>query len=442
MANGDLGFFLGGVAKGQQSLAQQQIQERQVGVSERQASQNEASNVLNQSLESLSQIFEAQKLSRDENTKAELEKLSQTITQSMGPAIEALGLDPGVIQARIQALKAAPTAAQKAEQEAITKAQGQVTGAETILGGPLNQGQRQQLAGVTAPGGSKSEFQRLLGDLEVLRGRVASGDLKADDEQVKLVESRLNKLTQTEGGFSISLSPDGRVVVTQGGIPGAPGAGGGGQLFEELSPNQQLEQSERFQELQSSIGLVDRLIEETISNPTAFGAAGTVRGVVQKGLGALGSLGDIIKSTTGKDMDETREDILNFLEDDPELEKELGGFFDPQLAQQEILENTLAFQIARSRIKGGGDIRAVTQAFKDAKGEIRLTGLVGVDDVRSRLLGVRRIFQQELEGLSGAVTGQDPAISQVPEIPGQQPRTTAQSKVKRLRFDAQGNLLR
>ena len=84
-------------------------------------------------------------------------------------------------------------------------------------------------------------------------------------------------------------------------------------------------------------------------------------------------------------------------------------------------EHTLAFELARLRIKrAGGDIRALTKAFKDAKEDVSLTGLTFSGDVRARLIEVRRQFKEELDTVSEGLSG---GLPQVPPPPGQSPPT-------------------
>lgn len=239
-------------------------------------------------------------------------------------------------------------------------------------------------------------FFRALDELERLSGE---GKTPANNKRAAALQKRLDSLTEGKG-FAIKFNPNGTIeAIVQGGDSKG--------LFSSLSGKQQLESAERADALVRAIGTFDEVIAKIDEDPTAFGALGSVRKAVQTMTGIAGDLGELIEGVSGVDINKGVSAATRFLADN-NLEGEFEGFFDPQLSKTKLLENTLAFELARLRLIGsGGDMRALRQAFLDARDDVNLTGLTASRDVRARLVDIRGQFARELSDLSRRLSGQE-----------------------------------
>lgn len=162
-------------------------------------------------------------------------------------------------------------------------------------------------------------------------------------------------------------------IGTAPGTPGSPGAtvsvipgteGRPAGTFEGASARDQAALA--ADQLQRGVEAVDKLLRLSDEDPSRFGAKGSVR---QAGRDAVGVLRDF-----GLDA---------FV---PDMISEGLDLDDPALSEIEILENALAFGVARAR-QGPGKL--LKDAIDSARAEVSLRGLKGASAVRNRLQEVR-----------------------------------------------------
>jgi hypothetical protein len=229
-----------------------------------------------------------------------------------------------------------------------------------------------------------SEFFRIIDELDSLR---QEGRHPENDQRAAQLQARADKLTSKSGTF-FKFGPEGIEFFGQGDVGG---------IAANLSASKQLDQVAVVQELSKSVDMLTNVIAEIDTNPTAFGAAGTVRRGVQRGVGAVSSLSEGLGLLTGGiiDLEGAIKRITGEIGRRGET-AEFAGLFDPQLSETELLENTLAFDLARLRLLGaGGKVRALRQVFADAKNDVQLTGITLFPaDVRSRMVNIRNQFLQ------------------------------------------------
>ena len=186
-----------------------------------------------------------------------------------------------------------------------------------------------------------------------------------------------------------------------------------------MNKGDQIRQAQRLSTLQGNVALVDLLLDRLKEDPTRFGVMGSVRGAVQGTAAITSDLAEVIKNSSGGmvDLNQTAANIAQSLKGSP-IEDEMAGFFDPKLSDLDLLENTLAFELARLRLeKSKGEIRALTAAFRDAKKDVNLKGLTSSRDVEARLRSVREQFATELAEVSRIVTGKQADSGDAPPPP-------------------------
>ena len=244
-------------------------------------------------------------------------------------------------------------------------------------------------------------FFRALDELSKL---AVEGKTPDNDSRAKAVQKRVDSLID-KSGFSITFDDKGRVTgITQGAQP-----------FSDLSAQDKQKALAGIDTVNKTIDLLDGVIGKIDEDPTLFGIVGTGRRIGQTLVGVASDLGGIIEKATGVDINKGADRIAKALSGTP-LEAEFEGIFNPTLSKLQLLENTLAFDLARLRLtSGGGNIRALKQAFIDAKDDVKLTGATSSKDVRARMVEVKSQFVRELRNISKRLTGKEAERKETPE---------------------------
>ena len=266
---------------------------------------------------------------------------------------------------------------------------------------------------------STDNFFRALDELEELRQQ---GKTPANDERAANVQKRLDQLT-SEKGFFMSFNEKGEIEFI--------GQGDVGGLAAGMTAAQAFKQGERIQALNSTIDMFDTVILAIDDNPTAFGIIGDVRRGFQAAVGVTRDLGTLIEAGSGGtiDINAAAANARSLVIGTP-IEGAFEGVFDPQLSKTKLLEHTLAFELARLRLtRSGGDIRALTQVFKDAKQDVNLTGLTFSRDVRERMTSIRDQFVRELREITKLFAG-----SEAQRKPSEERKTDLERQVDEILF--------
>ena len=178
-------------------------------------------------------------------------------------------------------------------------------------------------------------------------------------------------------------------------IQGTPGE------FSELTGTRADQLRGRYDNASTAKTVVNELIQNVKENPGNYGAVGAVKGALQSG-GAV--FGDVFEAT-GIDIIGTLgrsfEQEVATGEVDPEI---VSRFFNPDIPENEVKENYLAYELAKAR-KGIGRAPAVADV-ENAKNSVNLTGLTSSKDVLSRLQQISREFENAQRNLSNRLPGQ------------------------------------
>lgn len=156
----------------------------------------------------------------------------------------------------------------------------------------------------------------------------------------------------------------------------------------------------RADELQGNLGLIntqtqmlDELIKQVETNPTAFGIVGTARGI---GQATVDILGDVASAVTPgfiqTTLDQARQGVESGLAD----QEVADAIFDPTLPESESVANALAYGLAlrRKNFK-----RINKEDLNIAREEFRLRGVRGTKTVLARLRALRRELVSGAQGL-------------------------------------------
>lgn len=375
------------------------------------------------------------------------------LTAAMTPDPSTRGRAEGRAAGESETAKAA-TGVQPAEKGAA-EGTAKVASAQAVARGltgsgdpKINEAVVERVLGLTADG--KSEFERLMPRLLV---HAQSGTLGTPEGQLlrERVQSIINANQPTDKPpLNIQFGEDGRVNIQQtpaskpgislgGGAqapaapaPGVKPAAGGTRTVSPASLltgnelNQNIKEKDR---LDSAIKLIEGTIAETDRNPTAFGAVGSVRGVVQGVGGLTADLGSLFESATGVKVNKYASDIVDSAAQQFGAKEgaALAKLFDPQLSVNELVETSIAFALAQTRMNAGeGDERGIAAAVKQAKKELNLTGLTSTSDVRERLKKSLDVIADARKKLGTRLTGQEETPAGVP--PGAKQIGTLQGK--------------
>lgn len=268
--------------------------------------------------------------------------------------------------------------AERQQNQAQREAEQKLVAAEYLAGRKLTPGERLDLAGLTRVGNDqKDEFNRNLNRLLELEQSGAQGGT-----EYQLIARRLQKQTEgSDSGLAIQFNPDGSVAAIM------QGQGLGSKLTAQAA----LTEKAQIDRLKTTTDLIDLTIKSIKEQPTRAGISGAVRSFVQK---TIGIAGDAAPSAIAEMVQGTAKQFG------------LESYFDRDLPDTEIYENTIALELAKMRVTaGGGGIRAVESAFKAAKKDVSLRGLTSSQEVMARLETVRKEFETErnkqIQRLSG-----------------------------------------
>jgi hypothetical protein len=213
-------------------------------------------------------------------------------------------------------------------------------------------------------------------------------------------------------GFGIAFK-DGKVV--------AVGTGAGLETtLTGLKPQQRLAAVQKLKGLEGDVNFTQRLIDLATEQPNLFGVQGSLRNSLQNLIQGGEELAGLVPGLEAV--------VQNIREQVKDQDSNIIAQFDPNLSGMELLENSLAFRLARLRMeRGGSEVRALSAVMKDAKKDVSLTGFTTTASVLARLNKIQKQFKDEFEAQKQAVN------EPVPET------TNPQGGVKTIRFDKAGN---
>ena len=422
MADG-LGFTLGGAARGMEVAIAQDISQQQVNLQRRAQNLAERAFVEDKEVEFRDRInrdFEAlvkgfvDRKSQFGGTSEQFNAQSQesigsvvSLLQGTEERARAAGINPGnLVQRFAQTLENQPTLAEQEVAKASSEAAGALAQQEFLrsqepLLSPEELSQLQSKLGF-ANAESTDSFFRALNEHDRLAELVASGTATAADvDRLQAVKQRVESLAKGSGQqFTIqTVNPDGTVTTTTLG-PGAPAALPGTGTFGRLTAKQQQEASERLASINDGVNLINQLLVDIPENPQDFGAIAGLRTGVQETV----SIASDLANSFGVDIREATQAISEALGADA---------FDERLPQLQGFENRLAVALAAARVQAGGrEGRSSVEMLRNAKDDVKLSGLRSSEAIAARLKAVKQELAsagtQIQQGLTGAPPGGAP----------------------------------
>jgi hypothetical protein len=234
-----------------------------------------------------------------------------------------------------------------------------------------------------------SEAERLVNSITAREAEAAkNGEDLLKDRRHQLNLQRFAALTQNnKGGVVIQVGENGQLqAITTGGTPsagnslGRPNMSGG--LTSVLNPSQAVESQKNRDNLKENIDTINTLIGQIEIDPSTVGIKGMVSSFFQKTIGMAKDLGGNVVS---------KEVIENF-GIDPD------AFFNPNLSEQEVVQNNLALELAKLRVqRGGGNMKAMAGPFKAAQKDVDLRGFTSSAAVIEKLKTIRAEFEAGLK---------------------------------------------
>lgn len=235
-----------------------------------------------------------------------------------------------------------------------------------------------------------SEAERLVNSIAAREAEAAeTGEDLLKDRRHQLNLQRFAALTQNnKGGVVIQVGENGQLqAITTGGTRsagnslGRPNMGGGG-LTSVLNPSQAVASQKNRDNLKENIDTINTLIGQIETDPSTVGIKGMVSSFFQKTIGMAKDLGGNVIS---------KEIIENFgINPD--------AFFNPNLSEQEVVQNNLALELAKLRTqRGGGNMKAMAGPFKAAQKDVDLRGLTSSAAVIEKLKTIREEFEAGLK---------------------------------------------
>ena len=235
-----------------------------------------------------------------------------------------------------------------------------------------------------------SEAERLVNSIAAREAEAKrTGEDLSTDIKHKMNLQRFAALTQNnKGGVVIQVGENGQLqAITTGGTPnagdslGRPNMRGGG-LTSVLNPSQAVESQKSRDNLKTNIDTINTLLGQIEADTSTVGIQGMVSSFFQKTIGMIGDLSGNIVS---------KEVIENFGIDPDD-------FFNPNLSQQEVVQNNLALELAKLRVqRGGGNMRAMAGPFKAALKDVDLRGFTSSEAVMEKLKTIRKEFEAALK---------------------------------------------
>ena len=259
-----------------------------------------------------------------------------------------------------------------------------------------------KLVGITQAN-RPSEAERLVNSIAAREAEAAkTGEDLLKDRKHQLNLQRFAAMTQNnKGGVTIQVSENGQLqAITTGGTPsagnslGRPNISGGG-LTSVLNSSQAVASQKNRDNLKQNIDTINTLLGQIEADTSTVGIQGMVSSFFQKTIGMIGDLSGNIVS---------KEVIENFGIDPDD-------FFNPNLSQQEVVQNNLALELAKLRVqRGGGNMRAMAGPFKAALKDVDLRGLTQSKAVIEKLKEIREEFEAALKSEESMV-GIEPKVN-------------------------------
>jgi hypothetical protein len=246
--------------------------------------------------------------------------------------------------------------------------------------------QLSEVAGVKPE--SKSEFRKTLDDAMRLESQLDPAKLAINSEY-QMIKKRLEFLTrESKDGLSIRFNQDGTVsTITQG---------GNGGIGAQLPATQALNQKAQVDNLESTIKILDTVIGQVEIDKSTTGITGSLKSWAQK---IVGMAEDAAPEAVVSAISQTANSFG------------LGSYFDKNLPEQEIYQNTIALELAKLRVSAGdsNNPKAIKAAFDAAREDVSLRGFTSSKEVKARLEVIRREFQSARDKLVQRLSGSSPA---------------------------------
>jgi hypothetical protein len=246
--------------------------------------------------------------------------------------------------------------------------------------------QLSEIAGVKPE--SKSEFRKTLDDAMRLESQLDPAKL-ATNSEYQMIKQRLEYLTrESKDGLSIRFNQDGTVsTITQG---------GNGGIGAQLPATQALNQKAQVDNLESTIKILNTVIGQVEIDKSTTGITGSLKSWAQK---IVGMAEDAAPEAVVSAISQTANSFG------------LGSYFDKNLPEQEIYQNTIALELAKLRVSAGdsNNPKAIKAAFDAAREDVSLRGFTSSKEVKARLEVIRREFQSARDKLVQRLSGSSPA---------------------------------
>lgn len=219
---------------------------------------------------------------------------------------------------------------------------------------------------------------------------------------VKTYDKFIDRLAAGSGQM-FSVGPDGTVTFGQGTTQALQQAG---QLATNSARDETLS-AVKFGE--HMLTVIDGSIKAATENPTRVGFIGDVRRTIQRYVGLGQDIGSVIPGA---------KNIINFgraaatqaisdKNSDPSVVQSLqADFYDPELDNLKLLENSLAMALAKTRQDRG---RLLADVYKDAKKDVDIGGLTSSREVINRLAKLRQMLNDQVGVLNKQIKAQTPS---------------------------------
>jgi len=153
---------------------------------------------------------------------------------------------------------------------------------------------------------------------------------------------------------------------------------------------------EQVQQAQSGLTMVRDAIGKIEANRSRAGLPGTVRRLAQRGVGILKDLDESLGTNLTQLVSDTTRTAAEDIKGE-RIDQSAAGFFDPALPELDLMENSLAYRLARIHKPGG---RLNMQDVFIWKNAVNISGLEDVDSILARLKAVEQLFVDANEDLN------------------------------------------